>query len=147
MALQVMHALTSIYDRWRTKLRSVMAEASPRVAASHQHPFPSSSFRNQQDTTAKLDAPHSTLGRVHSASATTSATVAGSIPKGIPRGIPRAAALPGLAGNADLADSQMHQATAAEGFLKFVGEDDDELALQEEKKQEKQTAEDAQGKL
>ena len=147
-----MHALTSIYDRWRTKLRSVMAEASPRVAASHQHPFPSSSFRTQQDPTGTPDAHLNNLGRVNSAtSATSSATVAGSIPKGIPRGIPKgipgAAALPGLAGNAELADSQMQQATAVEGFLNFVGEDEDELALRKEREEEKQTAEGAQGKL
>lgn len=147
MLLQVMHALTSIYDRWRNKLRSVMAEASPRVAASHQHSFPSSSLRTQQDPTATPDALPNSFGRADSSSATASATNPRSIPKGIPKGIPGAAALPGLAGNAELADTQMQQATAVEGFLEFLGEDEDELALRKEREEEKLTAEEAQGEL
>lgn len=71
--------------------------------------------------------------------ATTSATVSKVIPKGIP--------MFGLAGNGELVESWMQQETAAEGFLKFVGEDEDNLALQKERQEEKQKAESAQGKL
>ena len=75
------------------------------------------------------------------------ATTAATVPKLIPKGIPKAVILPGLAGNAELAKSGMQQETAAEGFLKLLGEDEDNLALQKEKDVEQQKAEMTQGEL
>lgn len=78
---------------------------------------------------------------------THNATTSASGPKLIPKGIPKAVMLPGLAGNAESVESQRQQERATEGFLKFVGEDEDNLALQKERQEEKQKAELAQGKL
>lgn len=137
--LQVMHALTSIYDRWRIKLQSVMAEASPAVSASQQHSFPSSFFSSQQNITATSG---DTSEDANAASSKTETTTSANGLKTIPKGLPKA-----LAGKADLVQSQMQQEAAAEGFLKFLGEDEDNLALQKEKEEEEKKAEAAQGKL
>ena len=138
--LQVMHALTSIYDRWRIKLQSVMAEASPAVSASQQHSFPSSYFRSQQNITA-TSGDNSEDANAASSKTETSTTSASGL-KTIPKGLPKA-----LAGEAELVQSQMQQEAAAEGFLKLLGEDEDNLALQKEKEEEEKKAEVAQGKL
>ena len=124
-----MHTLTSIYDRWRSKLLSVMAEANPRVSASNQPPFPSSSIRTQQNLTAA-----SPVLRDNTST----------IPRSMPRGIPTADALVGslgMKGNAELSQS------AVKGFLKFATEDEDNLKLQKQREEEEQKPKEAQGKL
>lgn len=130
-----MHTLTSVYDRWRTKLLSVMAEANPRVSASSQHPFPSSSIRTQQ--------------KLSSASPATQ-NQDFEIPRLIPTSIPKADALfesRSVAGNAELLPSGMRQESVVQGFMNLVTEDDDNLELQRQREEEEQKIEEAQGKL
>lgn len=131
-----MHTLTSVYDRWRTKLLSVMAEANPRVSASSQHPYPSSSIRTQQKLSTAAPALHDEPLK---------------IPKLIPNSIPKADALfesHTMAGNAELLPSAMQQESAVEGFMNLVTEDDDNLELQRQRREEEeQKIEDAQGEL
>ena len=139
-----MHALTSIYDRWRIKLHSVMAEASPTVSASHQHLFTSSSFRTQQNLMATPGELSTVSEGANAASSKTHNATSATVPKVIPKGIPKAVILPGLAGDVE---PEREQEAAAEGFLKLIGEDEDNLALQKEKEEEKQKAGVTQGKL
>lgn len=78
-SVQVMHTLTDLYDRWRTRLHSLMSEAKPKSAAASKHPFPSSSFRSQQ---------HSMMMPPPGDSASSGGSDK-AIPEIIPKGIPK----------------------------------------------------------
>lgn len=124
-----------------------MAEASPRVAASSQRSFPSSSFRTRQNLTGASPALHDKLVGIQSVS---SSETLSTIPRAIPKGVPKADALFGginRAGNAELSAGIKQQESAVAGFLKFVTEDEDNLDLLRQREEEKQKAEQAQGKL
>lgn len=157
-----MHALTSIYDRWRAKVHSILSEANPEGSAVSHLPLPSSSFRSQQPQQAmsyeELAALHSEdpdvvtsipsrVSEPQGPHKESSSSVTRSIPKGIPKADYQHNSVDenhSTARNSGLAQDLTGMPT--DGFLNFVGEDEDNLALQKQREEEEQKAEEtAQG--
>ena len=152
MCLQVMHALTSVYDRWRAKVHSMLSEANPDGPAAPHQALASASFRTQNpsaiaytEMSALRDRDADIIMNVLGSNSTrtssdlqkgSSASALTAIPKGIPR--PEAWA---DTENEDIGSARPLQQTEEEeaksaGFLKFVGEDEDNLALQKQREEE-----------
>ena len=148
-ATQVMHTLTHIYDRWRSRVNSIISEARAQRSAVSDSILPSSSFRAQPSGAA------ADFGDLNL----------------IPKGIPKSAVYEDesdsstgvLVGNSalsaaearlqdlaakeqalgleafqreDIGGNRLQAGGSAEGFLKLTGEDEDNLALSQQLEEE-----------
>lgn len=150
-ATQITHTLAHIYDRWRQRVKSIISEARPQRSAVSESTLPSSSLRSRTHASGTgadfgdlnlipKGLPKSAVYEVESDSgnallAGNSAMSAAEARLQDVAAKQQALGLEAFQG-ADSGGNLFHAGGSSEGFLNLVGEDEDNLATQQQIEEE-----------